>query len=969
MKNYLTALFVLLYSIAFSQTQLTKIISSSKSSNSSPQKPTTYNGKLYFVATEARTGNELWKTDGTDAGTSLVKDINAGTGNSVISNLVVFKNRLYFVADDGVHGPQFWMSDGTAEGTTIVTNNLPSSIYTIVVAGDYIYFLQAIDSRLGVWKFNGSNNGLTLVKGGISTMNAPDNLMSALGLVFFSAQTGNGGYSKVWRTDGTADGTYPITDELDGNGANLGGTAHPTQFIEYHGSLYFIARSYSKFGSNSVGIVKTNGTVIGTEYMLGIYNGSSEIVEFGHAVIHADKLYFSFFDFDHNHYSVWESDGTKSNTRNIYDLSNADYFSPSSLCSYRDGLFFTSGNANGGTSLVKYDAMAKEFYEVTELATQVSRPPFFIPGGYSASHTLGGNLLYIELIKTDINFGEIWVSDGSSSGTIKLSASVNSVSKDMILHNDMLFYVGVNSVKEIELWKTNGTLAGTSMVKDVNPSLRGVVLSSGIVKVKDVALFGGSTEGLGIELWVSDGTMTGTRMLVDIVPGASGSFPDNFINANDKVYFIASIGGRRSEVFVSDGTTAGTKQLTNLSIVNAYVYRLIKINEEKLIFEATNEDYTTSLFVMNLHTGSITEIRNLGKNSYNSPYSITDMAATSDGVLYFLLSGEGTDLWKTDGTDEGTVKIIDLVDAFQLTAVANEVYFIRKNTYGISKGDLYISDGTLPGTQLLKTDVSQNSQASSMVAYNGKLVFTSVDTSTGREVWITDGTSDNTVLLKDIASGSLNGVAEPDFRVNNGLLYFTAFNEVSGSELWQTDGTTSGTKMVKDIAPGNLSSKPYGLMSQNNSLYFSAYTETNGYEIWRTDGTETVLAVDVIPGAISSNPHEFLAVNDNVVLFMAESLTDGQQLYAFNELVTDTEQGGQHHIKVYPNPSSDVINISTTGLDGTVLSIYNASGTLMSSHTNIGSTSTINLQMYPSGLYLLRFTKDDKRYTFKVIKE
>ena len=963
MKNFLTALFALFYGIALSQTQLTKVVSSNRSSNSHPQSPITFNGKLYFVATEAHTGTELWKTDGTGANTSLVKDINFGNSNSIISNLIVFKNKLYFVADDGVHGPQFWVSDGTPEGTSIVTNNLSYAIYTIVASGDYIYFLRAVDSRLGVWKFDGSNNGLTLVKGEIPTLGAPDNLTNALGMVFFSAQTGNGGYSKVWRTDGTEEGTYAVTEELYGNGSNVGGGSHPTQFIEYHGSLYFVAVSYSKFGSNSIGIVKTNGTIPGTEYLMGI---GSEVVEFGNVVSHADKLYFSFYDFDDNRYSIWESGGTKLSTRNIYDLSSDSYFSPSSLCSYNDGLFFSSGNNKGGTSLIKYNAVTGEFYEISEMATQIARPPFFISGGYSASHIIAGKLLYIELVKTDINFGEIWVSDGKALGTTKLSSSANSLQKNIILYNDMLFYPGVSG-SEIELWKSNGTTAGTEMVRDINPSVRGIVLSSPLVKVNNLVLFGGATDSFGHELWVSDGTESGTKMIKDIVPGKPGSFPDNFIVTSDHVYFTAGTGGGNAEVFTSDGTALGTKQVTDFSVLSGHSERLVKIDHDKLIVEVIKQDYTTSLFLMEA-AGSVTEIASLGTNSYNAPYNITDMTLTSDGILYFFVTADGTDLWRSDGTTSGTFKVADFTNVFQLTAAANELYFIKKNSSGSSKGDLYACDGT-SSTRLLKSNVQQSSLTPKLIAYKNKLVFTAFDASTGGEIWITDGTLDNTKLLKDIANGPESSVTQPGFQVSNGLLYFTASNDVSGSELWQTDGTASGTKMVKDIAPGNTSSKPYGVTSLTEDIYFAAYTETNGYEIWHTKGTETGLLAEVLPGSASSNPHDFVVLGDDLLVFMAESLIDGQQLFAFKGLITNVEDDKQQLVEIYPNPSHDVFNINTNGLEGSILFIYNTSGSLVSSYSIIGSESSINLQEYPSGLYLLRFTKNDKLYTFKIVKK
>src|ERR1041385_6810385 len=82
----------------------------------------------YFAATDATHGNGLWKTDGSEAGTQLLVDLNPGAASANPHNFIFVNGTLYFVATGDTGGPdELWKTDGTAAGTVPVTDINPGT--------------------------------------------------------------------------------------------------------------------------------------------------------------------------------------------------------------------------------------------------------------------------------------------------------------------------------------------------------------------------------------------------------------------------------------------------------------------------------------------------------------------------------------------------------------------------------------------------------------------------------------------------------------------------------------------------------------------------------------------------------------------------------------------------------------------------------------------------------------------------
>ncbi|MCL2305342.1 MAG: hypothetical protein FWC43_08375, partial [Planctomycetaceae bacterium] len=207
-----------------------------------PAQMTAVGNTLYFTAADDTTGTELWKSDGTAGGTVLVKDIRPGSSSSTPANFVVLNNTLYFSADNGTNGFELWKSDGTAGGTTMVKDICPgagsSNPSELTVMGGYVYFAANNGTdNIELWRTDGTANGTVMVKeirSGTTGSN-PKNLTVLGNTLYFSANDGISGV-ELWKSDGTANGTVLVKDIRPGPG-----DSSPYHLTPYKGKLIFAA--------------------------------------------------------------------------------------------------------------------------------------------------------------------------------------------------------------------------------------------------------------------------------------------------------------------------------------------------------------------------------------------------------------------------------------------------------------------------------------------------------------------------------------------------------------------------------------------------------------------------------------------------------------------------------------------------------------------------------------------------------
>jgi|GEM_PF-3463370 ELWxxDGT repeat protein len=258
----------------------------------------------------------------------------------------------------------------------------------------------------------------------------------------------------------------------------------------------------------------------------------------------------------------------------------------------------------------------------------------------------------------------------------------------------------------------------------------------------------------------------------------------------------------------------------------------------------------------------------------------------------------GSELWVSDGTDDGTQLLIDIVSGAVGSSpedliVVGDVFFFTAETSATGR-ELYRSDGTATGTTLV-TDIQPGTASSipdagsrSFVSYNDRLYFAAAASGDNVELWSAD--SGNAFLLQELQSGS-RGSYPDNFTIAGALLFFTADDGITGKELWYTTGNPAATFRYYDAYPGGFSGSPSGLTAVDDKLFFLADNSFAAGDLYVSDlSTNTTQRVFDFAGrgtALSTNTSRspMVRIGNNVV-FAAEN-GNGPDLW-----ISDGTEGG-----------------------------------------------------------------------------
>ncbi len=877
--------------------------------NSDPANIVALGNVAIYTAYSPDTGIELWRSDGTDAGTFLLSDVRLGGRNGAIANLTVVGSQVFFTASTPEFGTELWATDGTSSGTRLVrdvspgrvtsTSGTSSGTSTTFSASGFVNFNGALyfSDNSQLWQSDGTSAGTALAVPS-SIVSRPGGLTNVGGTLFFRGTSSATGY-ELWKTDGTSSGTVLVADLTPGS---LGSMFDSLTAI---GNVLFFNLSTA---ANGTELWRSDGTSAGTALVADI--GPGGISSDPRFLTNVNGiLYFAATDVTRGS-ELWKSDGTSSGTRIVRDIAAGSAGSSiSNLFNHNGTLFFSANDSFVGTELFKSDGTSSGTVLVRDIATSGSS----LPTGFA---TANGKLYFAA---TANGLGqELYTTDGTSTGTVLVRDTFAGSSSGVLVSatqrplgvGNLVLFTGNDGLNGRNLWKSDGTLVGTSLVQRSNPATDNINITSGnFLTIDGITYFAADNSVYGRELWKTDGTSAGTQMVADLMPGNASSNPSNFAAVGNRLFFAAVSPSRGNELWVTDGTPGGTSLVYDIFSGTSSSGPSQLRNVNGTLYFAASDGITGSELWASDGTSSGTRlVRDVWPGSTGS--SIAIQASLGDIAVFIATDGtNGAELWRSDGTSEGTFLLRDIApgsnDSFAsgfFTVGSQLLFRAADQTNGT---ELWITDGTTAGTQLV-SDINpgiSSSNPTNLLLFGNRVLFSATSSATGAELWSTDGTSSGTQLLRDIIVGSSSST--PLWLTEmNGYVYFGTPGSVG--HLWRTDGTSTGTVLVSNVAL-----YVQELVNLNGVLLFSGASSGNGFELWRSDGTSTgTYRIDIAPGLADSSPTNFRILG-NRAYFRAFEPSTGWELWRSDGTSSGTKIVFDAYAGIgdsYPQPLSIINN-------------------------------------------------------------
>ena len=706
---------------------------------------------------------------------------------------------------------------------------------------------------------------------------------------YFAHNDGTHGY-ELWRSDPAAPHGRLVRDINTSAFDNAGrtGSSHPTSFFTVGNTVLFIADD----GVSGRELWRTDGTTSGTYRVLesklgydGIDTGALPYAPFKDGAIvftSPDMLY---------------TDGTSGGTRVLARRSDemflargrAYWLDPAQRRSVLafDGATFAAAFVIPGTGVsgqaLAADAQGRLVVSWTALQggarvpfSQVIATSATVLGRQSVWHptvgdvpsvarplgSFGGLALFSALDRG------VFATDGTSGALRQILGQSSTVGSLVNVRDRAYFMLDTGPGHRRELWTTTGTAADTRRLAVVDEQDRAGADQSVFVAVGGRLAYV-ARAGTGWELRAFDPATSSQHSLATVA-----SDTPHVVVSGDRLFF-GSYDERANlaSFYESDGTSAGTSLVYRRSVVAGAPDVPLNVLGDRFIV-APAPGHTDQV----LAPGSVFVVPGPSKATHRL------VGGHRAGSLLFLQyevqlenAPATLELWRTDGTPAGTIKLTDQPrQNFNSFGAFGNLLVFSVNTAD-DGNEVFRSDGTRNGTYRLRDiNASQADSNAVMLATTSKAqFFTADDGVNGRGLWRTDGTVQGTVMLRGF--GGRLGAIESINTIGD-VLYFVADDGMHGRQLWRSDGAVAGTRMVLPGAATGSAVTGSPLMTGSGALVAPAFTPADGAEIFALE-TVAPPARPIAPPYVSSAARTlrvFGSQQDDVIRITTRDDADGR---------------------------------------------------------------------------------------------
>ncbi len=609
-----------------------------------------YRHKNYvlFQADDGAHGIELWRSDGTPEGTFLLCDIAPGLASSDPHYFCSVGEWIYFVANDGAHGKEIWRTNGTREGTHLVVDLMPGQASSgpwslTAYQGKLFFCANSPDFGEEVFFTDGTGEGTRVLKDVAPGpgWSGPDNLCVFGDYLFFSCNDGIHG-EELWISDGTVNGTRLAADIRRSTHA-LNPSSSPSE-LTAAGDLLLLVVETPEYDNT---LWQSDGTEHGTHPVINMAQFS---IGTGPRCLtaSADLVFFSAQDDEHGR-EPWVYDPNGRDCRILKDLcpgpcaSNPDHF-----LSIDQWMYFSADDGIHGRRVWRSSASGDNI-EMLNLAPDEG-------AGLNVVQifTLLGRIYCYA--REDAASASLWRVDANH-GLVERLVRFNTPLPPWDPNEPHVFPVLDGEAPMPEDLVEELYLVGT--ICPYNPEPR----APDTAVLEDKLLFPAHTNAYGAELWRTDGTRAGTTLVCDIFLGRASSSPHCLRVSCGKLYFIAEFPVEGMVVGESNGTPQGTRFIRPFNRgANIYFPSITASGMERL---GENQLILASIFPIagtpgNMQLGMIRctegeeEYVHFGTiragNSGAWPRQFTEV----NGCIFFTADDgiHGEELWLTDGEKE-----------------------------------------------------------------------------------------------------------------------------------------------------------------------------------------------------------------------------------------------------------------------------------------------------------------------------